>query len=496
MKYPIVKCVFVVAAILLFAWLSWISSAPNGERIISWTPEIFSSFIQSPLPADRVSDVQYSDRGSFVTVENEPVYFSVFPPSDDFTSADVSIDFDPHDAFALEVGGMTNLAAYAFDFHALSNSVLEHLQWNVLPNSDSTSALTVFAKDSVKAAVQDFALHQPSRSSVVTYRATLPGTYRESSYVPLGHEQTFSLSLRGSHEYVTYMKNESFHLALHYQDINRTFGADEGYVRVYDENGTVMLEKSIVDDGDISEDQVYASRNVTLDGANWPEGVYRVELSGTSDIVWRQFVTSQRYMAFKNRMYVGDDVGYLSVDRKTSFVTNSKSIAFETFHADSAHYVALGTSTIDIPQSHVLTRAAISDTGIVAGITDAGDIKMTGEGKFAPSAQAFFDPDPRSLTTQTDLDDPAIRYVYSSLPAPVVNADGWRTASATFPLANLAKESGAYKFALSLPGFSTDAHTVDVHRLTVTFHKEPISLFAAMKLELRRWRDAVYDRLF
>lgn len=496
MKTLIAKLLMSIAACVPFIWLSWVSASPNGERIVAWTPGSLSPFVQSPLPAERVSDTQNSDRGSYVTVQNEPVYFSVFPPSDDFTSAEVSLEFDPHEAFAVELGGMTNLAAYAFDFRALSNAKLENLSWNVLPNTDAASTLTVFAKDDVKAAVQDFALHQPARTSVVTYRATLPGTYREPSYVPLGHEQTFLLSLRGSHEYVTYIKNESFHLALRYQDINRTFGADEGYVRIYDENGTVMLEKTIVDDGDISEDQSYSSHDLVLDGKNWPEGVYRVELSGTSDIMWRQFTTSQRYMAFKNRLYVGDDVGYLATDRQTSFVTNSKSIAFETFHADSAHHVTLGASTVDIPQSHVLTRATIPDNGTVIGLTDAGDIKMTGEGKFAPSTQAFFDPDPRPLTTQTNLEDPTIRYVYANLPKPAANADGWRVASTTFDLTSLVKESGAYKFALSLPGLATDAQAIDMHRFAVTFRKNPISLFAAMKLELRRWRDAMYDRLF
>ncbi len=496
MKKLFVKSFIVIAAVVPVVWLSWLSASPSGERTVSWTPGSLSPFVQAPLPAERVSEVHDSDRGTYITIENEPVYFSVFPPSDDFTSAEVTLEFDPHDAFAVELGGMTNLAAYAFDFRALSNTRLENLGWNVLPNTDSESTLIVFVKDDVKAAVQDFALHQPARTSVVTYRATLPGTYRESSYTPLGYEQTFSISLRGSHEYVTYIKNEAFHLALRYQDINRTFGADEGYVRVYDENGTVMLEKAIVDDGDISEDQTYSSHDVVLDGKNWPEGVYRVELSGTSDIVWRQFTTSQRYMAFKNRLYVGDDVGYLSVDRKTSFVTNSKSIAFETFHADSAHHVTLGASTVDIPQSHVLTRATIPDNGTVAGLTDAGDIKMTGEGKFAPSAQAFFDPDPRPLTTQTNLDDPTTRYVYANLPKSTMNADGWRVADTTFHLADLAKETGAYKFALSLPGLATDAQSVDVHRFTITFRKDPISLFAAIKLELRRWRGAVYDRLF
>src|SRR3989338_8023713 len=185
MKQAVIKSAIVLVALLPFVWLSLLSSSPNGGRTVSWMPGLLSTFVQSPLPAERVSEAQDSDRDKYVTIENEPVYFSVFPPSDDFTSAEVSLEFDPQSAFAVELGGMTNLAAYAFDFHPLSNSALENLSWNILPNIDVDSTLMVFAKDDVKAAVQDFASHQPSRSAVVTYRATLPGTYREPSYTPL-----------------------------------------------------------------------------------------------------------------------------------------------------------------------------------------------------------------------------------------------------------------------------------------------------------------------
>lgn len=498
-KLFIIKSAIIFVACVPFIWLSLLSSSPNGERTVTWSPGEPSNFVLSPLPADRVSELMDSDRGSFVTIQSEPVYFGVFPPSDDFTSATVQVEFDPHNAFAVELGGMTNVAAYAFDFRALSNSVIEGLDWNILPNTIPDSSLLVFAKDNVKAAVQDFALHQPPRTSVVTYKATLPGTYRESSYTPLGHDQAFAMSLRGSHEYATYIKNEPFHLAVRYQDINRTVGQDEGYIRVYNESGTVMLEKTFADDGNVTEDQSYSSHDILLNGAEWPEGVYRVELSGTSDVMWRQFTTSQRYMAFKNRLYIGDDVGYLATDRKTSFVTDSKFIAFETFHADSAHLVTLGETVVEIPQSHVLTRATIPDNGTVQGITDAGDMKMTGEAKFAPSASSFFDPDPRPLTLQTNLDDPVIRYIYANLPSVETTTGsevGWRTSGSTFTLSSLVKEADAYKFALSLPGFAGDLKTIDVHRFTVTFHKTSISWLSAMKQEARRWLSAIHDKLF
>lgn len=494
MKVMAIKGLIVVAAVMPFVWLSWIAAAPNGERVVTWEPGQTSPFIQSPLPGERVSEVKEGDRGSFVSIQREPVYVAVFSPSDEFTSATVTMEFDPHDAFAVELGGLTNVAAYAFDFYALSNAKLESLSWNALAQNGD-DAMFVFARQDVKASVTDFLAHVPVRSSVATYRATLPGAYRDSSYTPLNGSQQFDVSLRGSHEYLTYIKGETFRTSITYQDINRTFGADEGYIRVYAEDGTVMLDTPIVDDGNSTEDQVYSTRTIDLVGANWPEGVYRVELSGTSDIIWRKFVTSQRYMSFKNRLFIADDVGYLSTDRQTSFVTNSKSVVLETLHADPAHSVIIGDQTIAIPESHAKEYVSVTDEGVVSGRTSSGDVKMTGEGKFAFSKASFFDPDPLTLTVNTDLNDASIQYVLANVPPVQMTNDGWRTASASFDLAKLEKEFGAYKFAIGLPGLAVDEESVDLHRVTVTFHKSPISLYAAVKNELRRWRDAVRERL-
>ena len=494
MKVIAMKFLIVVAAFAPFVWLSWIAAAPGGERMVTWEPGEASPFIQSPLPGERVSEVKESDRGSFVSIEREPVYVAVFSPSDEFAAATVTMEFDPHDAFAVELGGLTNVAAYAFDFHALSNSKLELLTWNALAQNGD-DAMLVFARQSVKASVADFLAHVPLRSSVATYRATLPGTYRDPSYTPLSGSQQFDVSLRGSHEYVTYIKGETFRTSITYQDINRTFGADEGYVRVYNEDGKVMLDESIVDDGNATEDQVYSSRTIDLVGTNWPEGVYRVELSGTSDIIWRKFVTSQRYMSFKNRLFIADDVGYLPTDRQTNFVTNSKSVVLETLHADPAHSVVIGDQTIAIPESHAKEYVSVTDGGVVSGRTSSGDVKMTGEGKFAFSKGSFFDPDPLALTVNTNFNDSSLQYVLANVPPVKITDDGWRTASASFDLVKLEKEFGAYKFAIGLPGLAVDGESVDLHRVTVTFQKAPISLFTAAKNELRRWRNAVRERL-
>lgn len=493
MMKSIIRIGIVLFGLLPFIWLSWLSAAPNGERIVSWTAGERSSFITTPLPVERVSDAQKDDRGSFLQLTGEPTYIGVFSPSSAFTQATVTVEFDPHNAFAVELGGLTDLAAYAFDFHALSNRVVESLAWAQLEVTDDN--ILVFSKANIQATTEDFFDHQPDRSSIVTYRATLPGTYRDSSYTPLNDSQTFNVSLRGSHEYVTYIKNETFSLSVTYQDINRTYGEDAGYIHVVNEDGVVVAGARIDDDGNISENQTYATNTMTISKTGLPEGVYRVELSGTSDIVWRQFVTRQRYMSFKHQLFVADDVGYLAQDRQTSFVTNSKSLAFETLHADSAHVVTLGNEEIAIPSPHTLVRTTIEDQGTMVGKTDAGDVKMSGEGKFALTLSSFFDPDPRSLSVGTDLSDDAVQYLVTSLAPKQTTESGWRAASATFDLASLAQESGAYKFAFSLPGQAVDGEAIDLHRVTIVFQKEKVSIMTAMYEEMRLWYRALRDRL-
>lgn len=497
MRNALIKTLIVIAAIAPLVWLSLRAAAPGGERVVTWSPGERSPFVQSLLPAERVSEVKKDWNGdAYVTIQNEPVYFSAFAPSPDFSSVTVDVAFQPRDAFALELGGMTNVAAYAFDFRALSNRAVEQLDWTVLPDLSNDRATMVFAKDDVRATESDFFKNMPNRAAIATYRITLPGVYREPSYVPLGRAQTFHVSLRGSHEYLTYIKNEPFSLTLTYHDINRTFGEDNGFVRVVNEAGETMREVAIVDDGNSSQDQRYALQTLTIEGRDWSEGVYRVILSGTSDVMWRTIVTTQRYVTFKNRLFIGDDVGYLPEDRITDFLTNSASVTLETFHADSAQHVTIGSQQVLIPKSHEKHSVMIADGGIVQGRTDAGDVKITGDGKFSLSRASFFDPDPRTLTVTTNLDDPAVRYLVASVPPVSVESDGWRRAATTFDLAALEQENGAYKFALSLPGFMADQHTVDIHSINMTFHKAPMSLAEAVVQELRRWRDALRDRLF
>lgn len=492
MKDVILKAMLLFSPFVLVGWLLWRDADPDGVRTLSYTVGDSSPYVNSLLPGERVREVEEGDRGAYQTVVDEPVYFSVEAPGEEYTDVRVELHFDPQDQPIVELGGLADLRAYAFDFRPMSNAILEELDWTKETLSSDGVMTTLFARDEIKATIDDFLSHPPERSSIATYRATFPTSYRMADYEPLGHKQHLDVSLRGSHEIITYIDGEHVRFSIHYSDVNRTYGADEAIIRVWNEDGVLMLEDVHQDDGNVSEDQTSTNDGAYFFSNHWDEGVYRIELSGTSDIIWREIDTTLRYVTFKNRLYIGDDVGYLAEPRATSFVTNSSRLTVETFHAESPDEIMLEGEAYAIPETHVRQVIETPDVSLVDGSVSVGDIKMTGDGKFALSSDMFFDPDPVSLTPFIDLDD--VAYIYATTAVPSTE-DGWRTADATFSLASLEKENGAYKFALSLPGLDELGTTIDVHAIELTFTKPAVSWGEALYNEARAFWRALRDVL-
>lgn len=474
------KIILCLLPILLFGGLFWRYVSPSGERVVRYEMGDVSPFVQRLLPDSRVSKLMSTTHGNAVTLLDEPVYFSVTPPPGNFTQVKVEVAFDPGGTPTFEIGGLENVAAQAFDFQPLSNDLLEHLGWS---RHDLTD-VAIFSRDSNSQAYQTILETPPNRSMVAVYRADFPTPFRLSNYQPLGAMQKFDVSLRGPHELLTYIKHEDFGLFLTYTDVNRSFGADEGSIRVLDENGNLMTEYVIRDDGNIYDNQYPSDKKtVSLSGQNWPEGVYRIVLSGTSDIMWRSMLTPQRYLVVKNRVFIGDDVGYLAAPRATTVYTNADRVTAETQHTEGLQTVKVGSLGLEVSEVGGKYSTAVYGTGITPVTSPVGDVKLTGEGKYAFSEQAFFDPDPVSVTAFSDLEHSQVNYVIAKL-APVEFENSWRVASGVFETSALALENGAYKFALSAPGLHDNLGQVSVHAVTVTFQKEPMT-FTEMLLAFR-----------
>ncbi len=466
----ILQILIVMTPFVIFGRLLWLDITPGGQREIRVEVDQVSPFVDRLLPDDRVLGLQTDSTGlSFETIIDEPIYFSIHQSATDFETLEVGLEYRT-DAPILEIGPLVDVYAQAYDLKPLHNSLIDESTWTKV----NQGSLVLLSRNNDVTNLDDWLADLPPRSKIATYHYDLVTPYRIPDYRSLESSRTFNVSLRGYHKYQTYIKNEPFHLEATLWDMNRTQGADEGMIRVINENGEVMIERPFEDDGDVREDQSPSHQTITIDDLAWPEGVYSVELKGTSDIFWRQITTTQRYLTFVNKIYFGDEVGYLDAPRPVSFYTNAKRLTLETYHADAAQRVQIGSQTILIPQSHEKIKRTITDRGVVRGDAPQGDVFVAGDGKFALSADSFFDPDPVKLGPLTDLDALGIDYIIADYQSPVQEND-WQTSSATFDLAPLRQPDGAITFAISVPEIAELQNTVEVQAVTLRFKKAPLS---------------------
>lgn len=467
----LVQLILILIPVGIFIWLLVIDIAPGGEFVVVHAEGEDSPFIDRILPDDRVLPLQRKGEGeSFTTVVDEPTYFSVHFPNTNFNRVVLEVLFDNSTQPILEVGGLVDIFSQAYDLKPLHNLIIENLDWEYV----SDGVVTLYQRTKSYDSVADFNEDPPARSQIATYHYDFDVPYRLPHYEPLKGERAIDVSLRGFHKFVTYVKNEPVKIDLEFMDMNRQVGADDVRVSVRNESGEVIYEQKLEDDGNGVDNQISTTRSISVRADGWPEGVYTVDLSGTSDIFWRNITTSLRYVTFVNTIYLGDDVGHLPEPRGTVFYTNAKNFVFQTLHAESTQNIGIGQNEVQVPLSHEKVRASIVDAGVVQGNSPRGDIKIVGDGKFAFSRDAFFDPDPVRLSTLTDLDALGIDYVITSYKSPKRKGN-WYEQTAEFDVNEIRDGNNDAKFIFSAPLIGEGQNTVDIHAINLRFEKDPMT---------------------
>ncbi|MFA5946956.1 MAG: hypothetical protein WC813_02945 [Patescibacteria group bacterium] len=462
-KSPLVKIGVVVVPIILFLGLLYNYLGLSGVKTVRYVVGDSSPFIQSLLPSERVGKVE---NGS-VKLLDEPVYFSVFAPPGGWETADVKLSFNTGSHAILELGVLKDLFAQAFDFRPFANTVVENLEangWTGRPVAKLGANINAFVR-------QEFVGADPSAikdSEIGVYRAALPWAPPRGA-TSSKREHTFSLSLQGPHELFTAIGDgETLKITINASDLNQVVGADEGAIRVYTKNGEMVAEQGFADDGNATADGLMGSlQSVTIAPDGLPAGVYRIVLSGTSDVVFSTFTTKQNYLVVKNSITLAAHVGPVALN------TNAKKIAVEPLTADALGSAIFGATPITLDTVRAKRTGITAVRDISAIILPGGSVKVTGEGFFALADALFFAPEPAGFTNFTAAPE-AFKALIAYFPPQMKEGD-WRVATSTFDLRTLAKERGAYKFVLSAPLVKEKDGGVNIHAIDITFKKPPLT---------------------
>lgn len=472
MKPLLLKIIILLIPLGLFTALIVIDLAPGGERTSVYAAGEIAPFLERPLPDDRVGELVQDE---YYTLTGDPVYMAMHTPQTVFESAELEVLFRPNDVTQIELGPQVDIFSGAANLQPLYQGVIEDLDWSAVENS----GVTLFQRNDIYDSLEAFLEQPPHYDQVAIYHYDLDIPYLLDDYRPLNALRQIYTSLRGYHKVVTYIDNETVILNLNLMDMNRTTGPDDFRIQIWNAAGELAWEYQADDDGNVSENQVSHEMDMGLviETADWPVGVYHIEFIATSDLFIREIETSLRYFSFVNQLYIGDDVGYLIDGRGSSFSTNARNLVVETFHAEADDRIEFGSESIAIPNTHEKVYATLDQDGLIRGSVDIGGVKIVGDGKFAFTEDAFFDPDPHAIGPLSDLDGLGIDYVLTTYQKAVIEGN-WMRNTIEFPLAGLENDEGDIRLIFSLPFVALQNSGMDLKEVELTLLRESM-----------HWRD-------
>lgn len=468
----IVQILMILAPIATFLWLLNQYLVPSGVFTVRHGVNDLSPFIERILPDDRVGAPYREEDGDWAqSIYGDPAYFFVHPHRH-FDSVDVEVRFKNTETPILEIGALAQEAGQVYDLRPMQNLLIDRSDWD----RTEQGGLVLLQREKTFESIDAFLQNTPPRYDIATYHYDLAEPYRIAGYAPSSSARTVDVSLRGFHEFYTYIKDETLAFDIAYMDMNRTPGGDPVTVVAIDENGRTVADVRAMDDGDETNDAIgSAMEHLILSVPSLPEGVYKIQLQAERDIFFRSIATTQQKMAFLNNVYLGDEVGYNDETRPVSFWTQAKHLAFQTQHADGAQEVQVGGDTVRIAEPYDRVTSGVTAEGVVKVVAPRGDLLIETDGLMAFAPDQFFNPDPIRLRPDTDLDLLDVDYIIASYVPP--EADGeWLVARVSFDTSVFAaQDDGTWKFVLSAPGISDRQERYDVGSVNMTFSREPLT---------------------
>ncbi len=332
----------------------------------------------------------------------------------------------------------------------------------------------------------------PARDKVAVYKADYQAPFRLSGYVPSSQERVIEATLRGQHEFKTYVKNETLDFRFEFMDMNRDEGADFVAVTLFDERGQPVAEARTRDDGDARGDAMASEmRQVELQVPGLSEGVYKIVMNASRDIFFRKIKTTQSKIVFLNRLYLGDEIAYRAQTRSVELWTASKQIRAQTRHAEGVQDLTRGERTFSVSEPYE-TYTFETDGKFAPIVIPKGDVEIYVDSPLSFFNDQYFQPDPLIVRPSVDFEQQGIEYVLTSYKTPNKTGD-WLVQTVEFETAPLVFEKKSWKFIFSLPTIRERNGEMLIKEMNLTMIRPPFSWDELWKL----WRERIrWDEFF
>ncbi len=484
----VLQVVMVAVPIVIFGWLLWLDLVPTGQLEVRFDLQHLSPFINRILPDARALPPSKLPSGEWAQqIIDEPVYFTVEPPRH-FDFLELELVWQNDGVPIVELGGLAGEEGSQYFLVPLQNLLIDESDWD----RTEENGIVLLQRDRTYESIDSFVTSPPDRSKIATYHYQLTTPYLIPTYIPSSISRTVDVSLRGFHEFKTYIKDENLNLDFTYMDMNRDKEGDSINILITNEAGELVHQVSSLDDGNKTDDAVPSGlEHIHVLVPDLPEGVYKVELRVGRDIFWRTLTTTQQKIVFLNNVYLADEVGYMPEDREVRFWTEAKNLEFMTHHADGAQEVRVAGELVRIPNPYEEYSHEVLSDGVVEVYSPQGDLIVYSDGHIAFSAAQYFNPDPVRLNWNIDLDRLGVDYIIAEYESPEL-IDGWYHDTAEFDTSWLVKIEDAWKLTISVAGIKDLQEDVWVSEINAVLYRDPLTWQKAKQEVKELWYGLVH----
>ncbi len=461
MNVRLIQGILVLIPLCLFVWLAHIELVPNGTFIVKHTVREVSPYVDALAPQDRVRDGE--------VIIDDPVFFFLHPHRH-FDRVAFEIWFKNTTVPIIEFGGLRQTKPDAFDLQPFHNLLIDHLGWP----SVQEGGLTLFQKKHTYDSLDAFYANPPARGKIALYKAEYQPTFRLTGYTPTTQSRTREVSLRGKHEFKTYIKNEPLDFRFEYMDMNRDEGADPITITLFDEENQPVADARAQDDEHTQGDSIPSSmKEIRLQVPGLSEGVYKVVMSAPRDVFFRKIHTTQQKLIFLHAIFLGDEIAYRALPNPTRLWSSSPQLRLQTRHASGVQEVMIGKNVFAIAEPYEMYVVETSG-GLFPIDVPKGDVEIFFDGPISLSKEEYFEPDPIALRPYVNVEEQGIEYVLTRY-VPPRKEDDWFVQTVEVETADLVFEKQSWKFTFSTPDIRARGGEVLIKSINTTWTREPFA---------------------
>lgn len=461
MVIRLIQLVIVLIPFGIFVWLARIELVPSGVFELQHTVGDSSPYIDALSPQDRVRDE--------TTIIDDPVFFFLHPHRH-FDKVAFDIWFKNETVPIVEFGGLVKTKPDAYDLQPFHHRLIDQLGWS----SVSAQGLTLYQKTKRYDSLEAFYAQPPARGAVAVYKAEYRAPFRLADYAPSHQSKTLEVSLRGTHEFKTYIKNETLDFRFEYMDMNRDDGADPITVTLFNEQGQPVADARGQDDRRTQGDSIPSGmNNLSLTVPGLAEGVYKVVMNAPRDIFFRKMHTPQQKIIFLHSVFLGDEIAYRAEPHATRLWTSSPLLRVQTRHATGVQQLRVGEKSLAIAEPYAWYTIETGN-GLIAVDVPKNDLEIFFDGPLAFSTEAYFQPDPIALRPYVNVEEQGIEYILTSYVPPRAQ-NGWLVQTIEIDALPLVFDKKSWKFTFSTPEIRVRGGEVEIGKINTIWTRKPFA---------------------